>query len=300
MTTVAIRVVAVSLKPRTMVGMRFRCSRAAAVKCDIGSPATIKAASASPRAERVRGGVFPGAESRIAAGEVDRERIAGLPRQDVVGPGDVAGPSHRHADESSMSVHVADQGKKRVGTLVCIESRDLARAERRSRHTWPASSDPSIPAMSTSETPVSASIGAASRSTPLARARKAQSASNVLAWLDRDELVGHSGGCGFLNVDHDTKAVLAASRHKQARRCQAVPAQVARMALSRVAAPEDDQIAPVPDFTKRARDLAHLLECENGRAVRDALSPSRRSRRSNRRSTPPRVGPPRLSRRGRG
>ena len=121
------------------------------------------------------------------------------------------------------------------------------------------------------ETPVSASIRAASSSTPLARARRRPECLEFLAGLDGEELVGHPGGCGFLNVDHDAKPVLAASRHKQARGFQAVPAQVARMALNRVAAPEDDQIAAVPDFTERARDLAHLLQCQNRRAMRDAV-----------------------------
>ena len=43
------------------------------------------------------------------------------------------------------------------------------------------------------------------------------------------------------------------------------------MALNRVAAPEDDQIAAVLDFTERAGDLAHLLQCQSRRAVSDAV-----------------------------
>ena len=39
------------------------------------------------------------------------------------------------------------------------------------------------------------------------------------------------------------------------------------MALNRIAAPEDDQIAAVLDFAERAGDLAHLLHCQSGRAV---------------------------------
>ena len=43
------------------------------------------------------------------------------------------------------------------------------------------------------------------------------------------------------------------------------------MALNRIAAPEYDQIAAISDFTKRARDLAHLLQCQNERTLRAAV-----------------------------
>ena len=39
------------------------------------------------------------------------------------------------------------------------------------------------------------------------------------------------------------------------------------MGFYRVAAPEDDQIAPVLDFAERAGDLAHLLQCQSRRAL---------------------------------
>ena len=149
-------------------------------------------------AQHVRGRVISGAESRIATSEVDRERIAGLPRQDVVGTGHIAWPSQRHADEASMSVHVADQGKERMGTLMCIERVVV----------WPGP-EKITPYLARfirsinscqveSETPVSASIERGIELDSLGQSAQGPECLEFLARLDREELVGHLRRLRFL------------------------------------------------------------------------------------------------------
>ena len=111
-------------------------------------------------------------------------------------------------------------------------------------------------------TPVSASMTAASSSTPLARARRVQRASNSLARLDGDELVGRRMPLRFLERQPRRKTGPRGRAAETGLGFQAIPAQVARMALDRVAAPEDDQVAAVLDFAQGAGDLADLLQCQ--------------------------------------
>ena len=118
----------------------------------------------------------------------------------------------------------------------------------------------------------------------------------VFAGLDLDEQIGRLDAFGLSHVDQNAVTVLAAAGQVHALGHQAVFREMPRVAFGGVRAPEDDQVAPVLDFAQSAGDLADVLKRDARGAVAHAAWSCRRSRRSSRRSKPPRTGLPRSCR----
>ena len=71
-----------------------------------GSAPRTSAASTSPRTQQVDGREFARVEPRIAAAQVDSERIARAPAHHHVRTGDVAVAAHRHGHELGEGVQL--------------------------------------------------------------------------------------------------------------------------------------------------------------------------------------------------
>ncbi len=241
--------------------------------------------------QRVGGRVFAGIEARIAAAEVDAERIAGPPGDDVVGAGDVAVAAHRLGDEARVGVHVARQGQQRPRCCSACRASSSGPCRRRSRRTWPPSCGPSGPARRPARRRSRPRPAPASSSTPLARARSVHSASKSLRGLIWMKM---SAALALLVLRTSTITHVRSLRPLGTN----IPLGI-RLYLVKcrgwlsagLRAPEHDQVAAVRDLAERAGHFADALKRHARRAVADAGRRIDACRRSSRRCRRPRAGP---------
>ena len=219
--------------------------------------------------ERVGRRVFAGIESRIAAGVIHAELIAGPPGDDVVGAGHVAVAAVGLGHESRVGVHVARERQQGLAVAVLAAGHREAHAEEDHAELGRLHAFHQVLPHGQLDAGLLQHVGRVELDALGQRPQRPQGL-EILARLDLDEDVGRLGALGPPHVDDHAGAVLAAVGQEHALGHEAVLGEVPRMALGRVRAPEHDEVAAVGHFAERTRHFAHALKRHARRAVADA------------------------------
>ncbi len=216
----------------------------------------------------IHGRVLTRVEARIAARQVDGAGITGLPGHDVLGARQIAGAAHRHANEACVRVHVADQSQKSI----TVQARPWPTREPRAEedHTVLRLFHAVHESMPGRKRSAGGRLDAGRvELDPLDERPQGPKNVEILLGLDRNEKISLKGAARSVNVNDNAVAVSASVRHERAVGREAIPAEVARVALGRIGAPEDDEVAAVLDLAQGASDFTDFLEGDDrGRAKR--------------------------------